>query len=469
MALYLFGIGGTGSRVIKSLVMLLASGVKINTDIIYPIIIDPDKNNGDLELTINTLKEYCKVRGGISNFTDNHFFETEFKTLNETNGKEFRLDLAEIQAQKFKEYIGYDHLSSNSPNKALTELLFSESNLNLDMQVGFKGNPNIGSVALNQFNHMNSDFLTFANNFNSNDRIFIISSIFGGTGAAGFPLLIKNIRNADSSIPSSQLLSNACIGGITVLPYFKLNPGEIDSKDFISKTKAALYYYNNNLNSSVNAFYYTAFNDDIDTYDNKPGSNNQKNKAHIVEMASALSIIDFMSLDNPKNLYKEFGVKKASNQTISFDDLGEITNGQISKPLTQYKLLSSYFSQLFDKSINSQPWTNRGKLVFNTDFINGAFYKSICSFNKIYEDWLNEISNNKPSFTPFETNINENNLLGLVMKHTSSSKKWKPNYVLFDEYLNKSERELDCKNLNDKLMTLFYNATDNLVTKEIKL
>lgn len=36
--LYIFGIGGTGSRVIKSLVMLAASGVKIDASAIVPII-----------------------------------------------------------------------------------------------------------------------------------------------------------------------------------------------------------------------------------------------------------------------------------------------------------------------------------------------------------------------------------------------------------------------------------------------
>ena len=40
--LYIFGIGGTGSRVIKSLVMLAASGVKIEANAIVPIIVDPD-------------------------------------------------------------------------------------------------------------------------------------------------------------------------------------------------------------------------------------------------------------------------------------------------------------------------------------------------------------------------------------------------------------------------------------------
>lgn len=46
--LYVFAIGGTGARVLRSLTMLLAAGVKINTDEIVPIIIDPDKGNGNM-------------------------------------------------------------------------------------------------------------------------------------------------------------------------------------------------------------------------------------------------------------------------------------------------------------------------------------------------------------------------------------------------------------------------------------
>lgn len=41
--LYLFAIGGTGSRVVKSLVMLLSAGVPINASEIRLLIIDPDK------------------------------------------------------------------------------------------------------------------------------------------------------------------------------------------------------------------------------------------------------------------------------------------------------------------------------------------------------------------------------------------------------------------------------------------
>ena len=36
-------------------------------------------------------------------------------------------------------------------NQAFVNLLFSQKNLDADMTVGFKGNPNMGSVVLNQF------------------------------------------------------------------------------------------------------------------------------------------------------------------------------------------------------------------------------------------------------------------------------------------------------------------------------
>ena len=53
--LYVFGIGGTGSRVLRALTMLLASGVKCDAEKIVPIIIDPDDSAADM----------CFGRGGL--------------------------------------------------------------------------------------------------------------------------------------------------------------------------------------------------------------------------------------------------------------------------------------------------------------------------------------------------------------------------------------------------------------------
>ena len=57
--LYIFGIGGTGSRVLKSLIMLLGAGVEMkNTSEIVPVIIDPDFASADLTRTIELIKRY---------------------------------------------------------------------------------------------------------------------------------------------------------------------------------------------------------------------------------------------------------------------------------------------------------------------------------------------------------------------------------------------------------------------------
>ena len=152
------------------------------------------------------------------------------------------MNLANVSNGTFAQYMNFGTLSVE--NQALARILFSDINWGTMMDVGFKGNPNIGSVVLNQFTR-SQDFVDFAANFQQGDRIFIISSIFGGTGASGFPLLLKNLRGIDSKLPNADLIRNAPIGAITVLPYFNVESDAdgrhiIDGSTFISKAKAAL-------------------------------------------------------------------------------------------------------------------------------------------------------------------------------------------------------------------------------------
>ena len=74
--LFVFGIGGTGSRVIRSLVMLMAAGARIqNCDKIVPIIIDPDTQNGDMNRTVELLKTYKHLHDALGR-RDEGFFHT---------------------------------------------------------------------------------------------------------------------------------------------------------------------------------------------------------------------------------------------------------------------------------------------------------------------------------------------------------------------------------------------------------
>ncbi len=469
--IYVFGIGGTGSRVIKSLTMLLATGVDTNGFKIVPVIIDPDQANGDVTRTIEILKSYDRIRKQLSfsSTNANQFFKTE---INDSI-KGYKLELSNVRNDKFKDYIEYSSL--NESNKALISLLFSEDNLNSDMEVGFKGNPNIGSVVLNQFED-SQDFKEFTSSFGTNDRIFIISSIFGGTGAAGFPLLLKNIRNG-GNVANSDLLKNAPIGAVTMLPYFGVAPDEnskIDKATFISKTKSALSYYDENIceNKSVNALYYIG-DEPSNDYENNEGSIEQKNDAHFLELVAALSIIDFAKIDSielqntegkadyPK--YKEFGIKSDVSE-ILFSHLGDNTQLLLQKNLTQYQLFNLFLQNKLNTSQDSN-WFKEMNLKF---FVSDSFYNNLKTFNSYFTEWLAELSKNKRSFSPYNLNANDDNLFEMVngLKPKTGFLEKGKNYGRFDYMLSKMLTDTKSNSKEQYFMSLFYNTTEELVKEK---
>lgn len=480
--LYVFGIGGTGSRVLKSLTMLLAAGVKIGVDEIVPIVIDPDHAAADLTRTIKLMQDYNKIYDRIdhNNYNRNAFFNTKIN-LDIVSG--VRMPLKNTENNDFQTYIGLPLMTNengkHNANYALAKLLFSEKNLASTMEVGFKGNPNIGSVVLNQF-AMSDEFNNFAASFGQDDRIFIISSIFGGTGASGFPLLLKNLRAIDSQQSGSGNVKNAVIGAISVLPYFDVKPdnnqeSEIDSATFISKTKAALSYYEKNM-TETNALYYIA--DNISKqYDNSEGGTSQQNDAHFIELAAALAIVDFAGLSNlstsnglPQNtVYKEFGIKEDTREII-FNDLDSKTNFNIKKPLTSFTMFCKYMDEQIYNSL-SQPWAKEHK--FDENFLSLPFFKSdISDFSKAYLEWLKEMSTNVRAFKPFELQSNNNLwiLKGENPKTNFFGKKVSFTYSDFDNSLNKAQGGIKKSDKKEQsFLELFYSAIDKLVESKFKM
>ena len=473
--LYVFGIGGTGSRVIKALTMLLSTGIDINNYEIVPIIIDPDESNGDVTRTIEILKSYQQLRNYLS-FTDvdnNQFFKTKITDIIPS----FKLVLNDIKNDRFKDYIEYNSLDTN--NKALINLLFSEENLNSDMEVGFKGNPNIGSVVLNQFKQ-SQDFINFASSFGQEDRIFIISSIFGGTGASGFPLLLKNIRNTDHNIPTWKYLQDAPVGAITMLPYFGVSPDEtskIDKSTFISKTKAALSYYEDNVsgNQSLNALYYlgdTISND----YANHEGASLQKNDAHFLELAAALAIIDFTKIDNQalenidgkaqSPIYKEFGIKD-NIPSVIYENLGSTTQLMLKRPLTQYLLFSLFLQDELTNKLD-ESWAK--DLDLKNELTQPFIATHLQNFNRYFMEWLKEMSLNSRSFSPLNVEANKSNLFDLVKgikPKTSVFERGGKNYLRYHYILAKQEKNIKkTTSFEQHFMELFFRTTSELVKEK---
>jgi hypothetical protein len=484
MALYIFGIGGTGARVIKALTMLMASGVAINnTNTIIPMLIDPDNANGDLTRTLELLRLYRSIRLHTEQDV-NKFFGNEIRSLGDRDTvatNEYHFSLNSGRNQPFKDLIGLGTMSNAS--QAMARLLFSEQNLEADMEVGFKGNPNIGSVALNRFKDSDT-FHAFANSFNQGDRVVVVGSIFGGTGAAGLPLLIKNLRNADASVSNHELLRNAPIAAISVLPYFNVHGDTtIDSNTFLSKTKAALSYYAANLcsNNSVNALYYLG--DAVaNTHKGADGAAAQRNKAHFVELTAAMAIADFMQYNKNELLvekgkvtapkYFEYGLKEETNQ-IQFKHLGRRTFDIAAKSLTQYFLFQKFFRDFYKGMPAQTAWIANGINKLHLDGFNQRMLSDMERFNDTFNEWLDEMEQSTTAFKPFRRDVNAKDLLNAVIGFEEQTS-WNPLETKgadrFSKILSRNEANLQSLGSSErKLFALFYTATKEIIKDRIKL
>ena len=457
--IYVFGIGGTGSRVLRSLTMMMAAGVKMGFDEIVPIIIDPDVANADLTRTVDLMNNYQRIKSHLS-FPDsnkNHFFRKEISQI----PVNYTLRINDADDRTFQNFIGLPTMRRE--NQALTRMLFSQKNLTSHMDVGFKGNPNIGSVVLNQIANSN-DFEKFASSFESGDKIFIVSSIFGGTGASGFPLLLKTLRTGES-FSNYDIIHNAEIGAVTILPYFKLEPdsaSEIDSTTFISKAKSALAYYENNIsrNNQINALYYLA--DDItNTYENHEGGTAQQNDAHLIEFLAATAIVDFSNKNHPVTVNKELGIKDVLG-AVSFSSFHNGLNDMVRHPLTQFALMTNCFANQFDfissKKLNAN---NR----FGTDFYQSPFVNSLRDFLNKYSEWLEEMKKNKRSLDLFNLQCGNKPfeiINGVKSKRIASLHS---NYDLFFIRLNSAVKKCSGDNPN-ALLEMYYLATDKLAKEK---
>lgn len=484
--LFLFCIGGTGMRVLRSLIFLLASGTQIKARQIIPIIIDADTENGDVARTLRLLKYYNAIRKS-GHTQHSSFFYTAIESLKSIDGdlgqeapdfESFLEYLApKTQAQSFANFLQYDYLDKDT--QALLSLLYEDKQLSSDLSVGFRGQPQMGSVVLNDL-PQSKVFEAFIHALKADDRIFMVHSVFGGTGASGFPLLLKNIK--EKNYPQQQaIIDKVAVGALCVLPYFGVKSDKnsaIDKHSFMRKTKAALQHYEKSI-KSLNVLYYIGDTTHKD-YDNIEGAANQKNKAHFIEIASALSIVDFMELDIKQNtpiIHKEFGIQDDYSMPIDFKSLGPKSKLAIAQPLVQFYYSIQHWKYQLSKSIqhNSVVYIHGHREGSSAkilpSFLSSDFYKgALKPFYTEFEIWLKELSENERSFMPYDFNAKQlnhmiKNILQKPMGLLFKSDKW--DYLDFDTALDRVEPQTKNMTVEQKFLALYSLATADIYNQRI--
>lgn len=297
---YLIGIGGSGSRVIESVIHLCAAGY--GPEELNIFIIDPDEGNGNLDRTRRLLKKYQNCYSAIDRSVfekSQGLFATNVKTAADVVWNIFRGEIDQTLA-------GYLHyVSLDQSQRDLVSVFYSQQELGKPLNEGFRGHPSIGAAVMSNPPRERSPWREFwddveAANRESDIRVFVAGSVFGGTGAAGVPTFgadqfLKLDRDANLGDGKSKVF----LGGALIMPYFTFdhagaNAGDmfVTAENFPIATKAALHYYDGK-DLSFDRLYFIgdSLMPDVGLF--SPGNIKQKNRPHYIEMATALAAFDF--------------------------------------------------------------------------------------------------------------------------------------------------------------------------------
>ena len=121
----MFCIGGTGIRVMKSVTMLMASGMSTNGYTVVPIIIDPHLDLEEKKNLHSLIDNYEKIyKDSIDNGTStlnplNGFFNSEMQTIGEINNQLNDTHQSVGSNEKFRSYINMSNLGTTDINNYL--------------------------------------------------------------------------------------------------------------------------------------------------------------------------------------------------------------------------------------------------------------------------------------------------------------------------------------------------------------
>lgn len=321
---FVLGIGGTGMRCIESLIHLCAIGMFDNT-VIHLLALDTDKNNGNFSRLKELKEAYCNAKGADEASRvalENTFFSANLKYY------EFSPDYE--QKSTFRAVFGYgDTRDRNYEEADLANLVFSKNVQEFNLLHGYRAQTHLGSMMMYHSiieaakSSRNNDLKRFLKELttaaqNNRPKVFILGSVFGGTGASSIPIIPQAISEAATVINkgATDVLSNAYFGSTLLTAYFSFDTRGDDleiqkviatSDKFALNSQVAMMFYNDDktVTSTYQRFYmlgtkgfeWKPMKPDDATEKTITGGEQQKNDSHYIELLAACAALDFYETD----------------------------------------------------------------------------------------------------------------------------------------------------------------------------
>jgi hypothetical protein len=386
MSNYIIAIGGTGAKCVEAIAHLAATGL-FGQERIQILFIDPDESNGNLRRTQDAIESYqnCRNLLGEGNLSL-AWLRAPLETLevwSPFHGTTHK------SLGAFFNYEGYKF--SNSTLGHLFDVLYTKGEREAELDVGFRGRPAIGAAVMSQVNldQTNQEpWRTLIQEIEldvgqgKSPKLFLCGSIFGGTGASGFPTIGRLLSNKLQR--AGLLRTKVKLGGLLMLPYFQFSipfgqdPGDIYARpeQFLLNTEAALHYYHGQ--DIFDRVYLLGDQEPTAIKNFSIGKNTQNNEPHFVEFFAALAARNFFIEEN--NNERVVLLSRKQDQLISWEDIparGEVKPALVQTTRFAYLWLNNIVPELTQGNQNPRgllkgaPWSGSFFKLGRTGLLGG--------------------------------------------------------------------------------------------------
>lgn len=433
MSVYIIAIGGTGAKFVEAISHMAAAGLYSQgeqTEKIEILFVDPDKGNGSLKASNSSVRLYqnCAKTIDCGVKENPNWMQAEVSLFQEGLWSPFK-DQEKFRLRDVFKYDDYDDDDEKENVRHLFDVLYTSEERDLDLKEGFRGRPAIGAGIMAKLaqDEASKDSLgklitqiadEYSHDPSNPPKVFLCGSIFGGTGASGFPTLGRLIANELES--RGDLLSKIKLGGLLILPYFRFSsPGQTDkekiyakSEEFILKTEAALRYYGSQ-DLKFDSVYLLGMPTMTNVEHFSIGGASQRNQPHVLELYASLALKDFMFTAKPPNK-QVILLSRAKPNLITWEDIPE--KEEVRKKITDsvrfaYIWLSVIVPDLEYAKIDK---TKMRDVHFAGKFYDSSTIKDSSEWDKIsaiknwsetYLKWLGIIHENGNSLNFLNSNI----------------------------------------------------------------
>jgi hypothetical protein len=327
---FILGIGGTGAKCVEAFVRLAFCG--LGPDSAWVGLLDQDRANGNVARATRVLADAAELHAAFRSVGANDLGPCPLlRTRLERPKAGWSWAPDGRSSISLATAIGYGGLEP--AEAALADALFSAEERQLALDEGFRQRPALGAALTLQGVTPESevwrDLLGALQSAGQGEevRILLLASVFGGTGAAGFPTVARLLRKA---IEDRNMRGRVKLGGVLMLPYFSfpgVPPGEgpairPDSSAFLMQARGALEHYAGLFRAeSIFETLYVLGSDpltDLGSYSD--GGSLQANRPLLPELAAALAAVDFLTVrgDEGKGIV---ATRTGGGDVLGWDDL----------------------------------------------------------------------------------------------------------------------------------------------------